>query len=175
MCVLGAACGSSSKPASPTTTTTPSSTTVVTTIPQTTVPGTGVTTPLTTPTTIATTIKESAYVVSVDPTARTITIDPMEFLVGAAATTEYHKENPQAPPGGPPDDYLIVNPTKDKVVLPLDPSFDVELVHIGDTLHNPPVSASLTQLSHESNLQYRPFWVTVERGVATRAEEQFIP
>ena len=164
-CVL-AACSSSSKAASaPTTSSATASTT-------TTAPGRA---PVTVPGNVATTIKESAYVVSVDPTARTITIDPMEFLIGAAAATEYHKEQPSAPAGGPPDDYLIVNPKKDRVVLPMDPSFDVELVHVGNTSHTPPVSVSLAQLGREPNLAFRPFWVTVQRGTAVRAEEQYIP
>jgi hypothetical protein len=124
---------------------------------------------------IAATIQESAYVVSVDTAARTLTIDPMEFLRGEPANAAYRKANPTAGEDTPPNDYFIVNPTKDRVVLPLDPAFDVELVHNGDVMHTPAVSVPLAVLARQPDLEFRPFWVTVERGVTTSAVEQYIP
>ena len=124
---------------------------------------------------IPATIQESAYVVSVDQAGHTITIDPMEFLVGGPANAAFRKANPTAAITTPPDDYFIVNPTKDRVVLPLDPAFDAELLHNGNVTHTPAASVPLAQLASQPNLDVRPFWVTVERGVATRAVEQYIP
>jgi hypothetical protein len=124
---------------------------------------------------IAATIQESAYIVALDPAAKTITIDPMEYLVGVPASAAFHKANPTATLSGVPDDYFIVNPTKDRVVLALDPIFDAELVNAGGKMHNPPVSVPLAELASQQHLDARPFWITVERGVATRAVEQFIP
>src|SRR5262249_52007858 len=93
--VLAVACSSSSKPAaSSPTTTAPTTTAPATTTPVTQSPGPA---------------RLSAFVLSVDPTHHTITIDPMQFLTGPAATAAYHKANPHAPPGGPDNDYYIVN------------------------------------------------------------------
>jgi len=159
-CLL-AACSSSAKPASaPSTTAATTSTT---------------TAPNSTTTTIATTTKQSVFVLSVDPTAHTITVDPMEFLTGAAATSAYHAANPKAPPGGPDNDYFIVNKTKDHVVMPLDADVNVRVVQAGGSVHNPPVSVPLTTLVTYPALAQHPFWITTERGTVTKIDEQFVP
>jgi hypothetical protein len=173
--IVLAACSSSSKPKVATASRPEPTTSATTTQPPPTTPTTVAGAPVTLPGNIASTVQESAFVVAVDPSARTMTIDPMEFLVGAAATTEFRKANPGAGIDTPPNDYYIVNPTKDRVVLPLDPVFDAELVHTGNTTHTPAAPVSLAVFARQPDFQYRPFWVTVERGVATRAVEQYIP
>jgi len=153
MAVLAPACSSSSKPAatSPTTTAAPTSTT------------------------IATTKKQSVFVLSVNPAQHTVTVDPMEFLTGSAATAAYHKANPHARPGGPDNDYYIVNPTKDHVVMTLDPNVTVRVVQANGTTNNPPVAVPLTKLISYPSLSLHPFWLTVERGKVTAIDEQFVP
>ena len=165
-CLFGAACSSSSKSSAPPTTTTPTTgaNSVATT-----------TTIATTTTTIASTTKQSVFVLSVSPAQHTVTVDPMEFLTGSAATAAYHKANPNAPPGGPDNDYYIVNPTKDKVVMTLDPNVTVNVVQANGTTNNPPVGVPLTTLASYPSLSLHPFWITVERGKVTAIDEQFVP
>jgi hypothetical protein len=175
-----AACGSSAKSNSqPTTTTTAVTTTTVssagTTVPLTSNSSAATTVPPAPSTTIATVIKESAYIDSVDLAAHTITLDPMEFLTGPAATVEYHKANPSAPPGGPDNDYFIVNPTKDHVVMPLDPKAIVQLVIINGVPHTTPVAVPQAKLATYTQLTVAPFWITIERGTVTVVMEQFVP
>jgi hypothetical protein len=166
--VLGAACSSSAKSSGSTTTTAGATTTAVTTT-------TASTSAASTSTTIATATKQSVFVLAVDPAKHTVTVDPMEFLTGSAATAAYHKANPQAPPGGPPNDYYIVNPTKDREVMTLDPDVHVRVVQAGGTVHNPPVSVPLASLANYPTLALHPFWITIERGLVTQIDEQFVP
>jgi len=151
--VLAVACSSSSKAAAPATSTTVPATT----------------------TTVASTAKRSVFVLAVDPQQHRVTVDPMEFLTGSAATSAYHKANPHAPPGGPDNDYFIVNPTKDHVVMTLDPNVHVRVVQAGGTVHNVPVTVPLSTLATYPALGMHPFWITVERGKVTEIDEQFVP
>jgi hypothetical protein len=157
--VTAAACSSSAKTASTTSTSATTTTTV--------------STPATT--TAATTSKESVYVVAVDPAAHTITVDPMEFLTGSAANAAYRHDNPGAAMNTPPDDYYIVNPTKDRVVLRLAPDALVRVVRTATTVLTNPASISPTALGHLSELEFRPFWITIERSSVSDVEEQYIP
>lgn len=165
-CLLGAACSSSAKSGS-------STTTVATTAPSSTAAPSATSAP--TSTTIATTTKQSVFVLAVDPAKKTVTVDPMEFLTGSAATAAYHKANPKAPSGGPDNDYYIVNPTKDHVVMTLDPTVTVRVVQANGTTNNPPVAVPLTTLVSYPSLSLHPFWITVERGKVTAIDEQFVP
>jgi hypothetical protein len=171
-----AACGSSSKSATPATTTTtasiPSTTAAIPS--STTAPAPNTTVPPATSSSIPTVVKESAYVDSVNLAAHTITIDPMEFLTGQAATTEYHKANPNTT-GGPDNDYYIVNPTKDHVVLPLEPTAVVRLVQVNGVPHTDPLPQTQAQFANYSALTRAPFWITIERGNVTEVIEQFVP
>jgi hypothetical protein len=166
MCIAVAACSSSAK--SPTSTTAASTTTAA----PTTSTGRGSTGPSTT---IATTIKESAYVVAVDPAAHTVTLDPMEFLTGSPANAAYRHDNPGAGIDTPPNDYYIVNPTKDRVVMPLTPDA-VVLLH-RTTTGILPDGKQITPdaLGQLADLKFRPFWITIERGEVSEVEEQYVP
>src|SRR5271154_4212028 len=64
-----------------------------------------------------TTLKESVYIDSVDLNAHTITVDPMSFLTGTAAVNAFKVDHPDAEEG-PPNDYYIVNVTKDHDSVP---------------------------------------------------------
>ena len=158
LCVALAACSSSAKSATTATTaTSPPSTTAPTT------------------TTPATTTKESVYVVSADPAAHTITVDPMEFLTGSVANAAYQHDNPGSALKTPPDDYYIVNPTKDHVVLPLAPGAPIRVVRTATAVLTNPATISASALAHLSELKFRPFWITIERGSVSDVEEQYIP
>jgi hypothetical protein len=168
LCIAAGACGSSAKSAIPTTTTASIPTT--TTSPPTT---TGGETPGPS-TTIATTIKESAYIVSVDTTAHTLTVDPMEFLTGSPANAAYRHDYPGTL-DTPPNDYYIVNPTKDRVVLPLTPDVVILLYRTATALLTDPKRITPTELAHLGELNMRPFWITIERGEVSEIEEQYVP
>jgi hypothetical protein len=92
-----------------------------------------------------TTFEYSAFIDSVDLAAHTITIDPMSFLTGAAAISAFKQANPSAKEG-PPNDYYIVNPTKDHDVLPLSPTAVVRLVDVDGGPHTNPVKVAQTKL-----------------------------
>jgi ABC-type Fe3+-hydroxamate transport system substrate-binding protein len=159
LCVVFAACSSSSKSATSTTTAAPPPTTSTSASPS---------------TTIATTRKESVFVLSVDPTAHTIHVDPMEFLTGQAAVTAFHKTNPNAT-GGPDNDYYIENPVKNDVEMPLEADAVVKVVQAGGSVHTNPVAVPQSTLASYPALPDHPFWITIQRGVVTEVDEQFVP
>lgn len=163
-----AACSSSSKSGDATTTSRPTAAATTTT----TAPALSTTSAPST--TIPTVVTESAFVDSVDGRAHTITIDPMEFLTGPAATAAFHQANPGAAEG-PPNDYFIVNPNKDHVVMPLASTTRVQLVLVNGTPENPPVDSTLAALSTYSGLGHSPFWITIDHGQVTEVMEQFVP
>ena len=154
--VLAVACGSSSKPAASSST----STTVASKPTVTQSPGPA---------------RLSAFVLAVDAAHHTITIDPMQFLTGPAATAAYHKANPKAPPGGPDNDYFIVNPKKDAIITTLSPNAGARVVQANGTVNNPPVAVPIASLSSYPDLSQHPFWVTLKNGVVSEVEEQFVP
>ena len=167
-----AACSSSSKPAATTTTTGAPSTTAA---PTTTAPTATTAAPVTSaPSSIVTDGRQSAYIDSVDLTAHTITIDPMQYLTGPAAVAAFKKANPSAVEG-PPNDYYIVNPTKDHLVVPLPTSAKVELVIINGVPHTTPVAVPQAKLATYAQLTRAPFWITVANGKVTLVMEQFVP
>ena len=152
LCVVLAACSSSSKSAAPTTTS-----------------GGALTS-----TTSAAPARESVFVLAVDPTHHTITVDPMQFLTGPAAAAAYHAANPKTT--GPPDnDYYIVNPKKDAVIMSLAADAGARVVQAGGTVHTTPVPVPLSTLQHYPALSQHPFWITFEHGAVGEVDEQFVP
>jgi hypothetical protein len=115
----------------------------------------------------------SAYIVAVNPTAHTITIDPMEFLTGAAAALEYQKINPSGG-AGPTNDIAIVNAKIEHDAYTLAPDAVVRIVHTGNTNHSTPVQVSQSSLIGYSQLTSRPFWVTITGKTVTEIDEQFV-
>ena len=153
--VLAVACGSSSKPAASSATTTTASKPKPTRSPG--------------------PARMAAFVRSVDPAHHTITIDPIQFLTGPAATAAYHKANPKAPPGGPDNDYYIVNAHKDAVITALSPDAGARVVQANGTVNNPPVAVPIASLSSYPSLSQHPFWVTLTNGAVSEVDEQFVP
>ena len=118
--------------------------------------------------------RHSTYIDSVDLSGHTITIDPMQYLTGQAAVTAFKRANPTAVEG-PPNDYYIVNPTKDHVLLPLAATATVELVIVNNIPHTTPVAVPQAQLATYAELTRAPFWVTTKNGTVTDVMEQFVP
>src|SRR5690349_24989012 len=99
----------------------------------------------------------------------------MQFLTGPAATAAYHKANPKAPPGGPDNDYYIVNPKKDAIITTLSPNVGARVVQANGTVNNPPVAVPIAKLSKYPDLSQHPFWITLKNGVVSEVDEQFVP
>jgi hypothetical protein len=119
------------------------------------------------------TVRKSAYILSVDLKAHTITINPMQFLTGAAALKAYRRDNPGA--ASVPNDHYTVNTKKDRVVLPLAKDAVVKLVSVGGTDHTSPVAVGQKRLVGYQSLTTRPFWITIRHGTVIDVEEQFVP
>ena len=157
LCVALAACSSSSKGSGHGATTTEA-------------PGVAETS--TTPT-IPKTGTEMVYVLSVDP-GHSLTVDPIQFLTGQAATDEIKKFNASAS-HGPANDYVIVNPTLDHLVVPLKADAVIRVRRRGGTAHTSPRVISQSAFRTYSGLRVRPFSITVTNGSVTAVDEQFIP
>ena len=128
-----------------------------------------------TPNNLPGTFHLSVYIVSVDLTGHTITVDPMAFLTGAAATAAFKQDHPGAGEDAPPNDYYIKNTTKDHDQLPLAANTVVKLVHVGGTDHTQPLKVALASLPGYPSLTSRPFQISGENGTVTGVTETFVP
>jgi len=165
-----AACSSSGKTAQSATTSAPAST-LASSVP--TAPATGA--PTVPPTAAATPLTISAHVLAVDLKAHTITVDPIAFLTGPAAVAAFKHDNPGAVEG-PPNDYYIQNPTKDRVELKFPPDAVVQLVHVkesSDQTHAATVPQS--RLVGYHGLTLAPFKITSAAGTVLKVVEVFVP
>jgi hypothetical protein len=120
----------------------------------------------------AKTERKSAHILSVDLKARRITLNPMQFLTGAAALKALQRDHPGATEVM--DDHYTVE-SKERVVLPLAKDVVVKLVFVGGTAHTPPVAVDPTKLAGYPSLSDRPFWIAIRGGTVIAIEEQFVP
>jgi len=116
----------------------------------------------------------TAFIDSVDLAAHTITIDPMAFLTGAAATTAFKHDHPTAKEG-PPNDYYILNPTKEYLKFPFSATAVVRLVSVAGVPHTNPVKVPETSLVGYGSLTTRPFRISGVNGSVTSVVEIFVP
>ena len=117
----------------------------------------------------------SAHVLAVDLKAHTLTVDPIAFLTGAAAKAAFQHDNPGAKEG-PPNDYYIQNPTKDRVELKFPPEAVVQLVHVkesSDQTHA--VTVPQARLVGYQGLTLAPFKITSTSGTVLTLTEVFVP
>jgi hypothetical protein len=129
--------------------------------------------PTTVPGTV-TAFEYTAFIDSVDLSAHTITIDPMSFFTGAAAKTAFKHDHPTAKEG-PPNDYYIVNPTKEYLRLPLSPAAVVRLVSVRGVPYTNPVKVAQSSLVGYGGLTTRPFRISGVDGTVTSVVEIFVP
>jgi hypothetical protein len=125
--------------------------------------------------------RHPAFVKSVDVAGRSVEFDPIQFLTGDEATAAYVEDHPDDP-GGPPNDYYIVNdnprlcrlPVADNVavvVLDWEGGFKPQTAAFTDL---PALLAAYTWPDTGETMR-GPFWLTVENGTITAIEEQYIP
>jgi hypothetical protein len=126
--------------------------------------------------------RHPVYLTALDVAAGTVEFDLIQFLGGAEAEEAYHRDNPNAPPGGPPNDYYIVNENPRLRVLPVAEGAAVTVldwnagfVPRAIAFADLPAALADDLYPDDGRLWPTPFWVTVEDGTVTAMEEQFIP
>jgi hypothetical protein len=126
--------------------------------------------------------RHPVYLTGLDVAAGTVEFDLIQFLGGAEAEEAYHRDNPSAPPGGPPNDYYIVNDNPRLRMLPvaegaaitvLDWTGGFEPRTIGFV--DLPAALADDVEPDDEWLWPNPFWLTVEDGTVTAMAEQYIP
>lgn len=126
--------------------------------------------------------RHPVYLTGLDVAAGTVEFDLIQFLGGAEAEEAYHRDNPGAPPGGPPNDYYIVNENPRLRVLPVAEGaaitvldwtggFEPRTIGFADL----PAALADDLYPDDGRLWPTPFWLTVEDGTVTAMEEQYIP
>jgi hypothetical protein len=126
--------------------------------------------------------RHPVYLTVLDSAARTVEFDLIEFLTGDAAIAAWDAAHPDEP-GGPPNDYVIVNENPRLRVLPLADDVTVTVTSFdGGGLRAQPIPfADLparlagNPMPGEGRLWPNPFWLTVENGTVTAMDEQYIP
>ena len=117
-----------------------------------------------------------------DLPGRTLTVDVIQFLTGQEAIDAYQADHPDEP-DGPPNDYYLLNVNPRLRTLPVAAEVEVELVllHLGEGTGLKPSSWErllddlAPQPSDHDLISYNPFWLTLDSGVVTRIEEQYLP
>jgi len=120
--------------------------------------------------------RQPARIERVDAARRRITVDVVQFLVGAEASRAAAEDH--APEVPPPNDYWIRNTNPKLRTLPVAAGAPVTV-----NVHGAPVSGdstkdiprTLAQLAVIPSLDSGLFWLTVRNGVVTRIQEQYLP
>jgi len=120
--------------------------------------------------------RHALFIVSVDDGKRTMVVDVVQFLTGAAAAKAAAEDGKESPP---PNDYYIRNQNPRKRTVPVAPNARITVNTLtaeetGSATQNVPLD--LTELaSYFPNPENPLFWVTVRGGRAQRVEQQFLP
>ena len=177
------ACSSTPAPAGPPTTSAPAATTTRVTPPTTT--SAGATCHLgSSPATYDPQSGDYAtYLTKVNTTVRTVTFDVIQWLVGDAAITAYHKDHPDDP-RGPPNDYYILNQSTRTYTAPVSPTVRVRLVRLGESANADLKPGTFDELPSylrgyqnvsSPYLSPFPFWLTIDHGEVIDICEQYRP
>lgn len=120
--------------------------------------------------------RHPAYITELDAAARSVTFDVIQVLTGQEAIDAYRRENPDDP-GGPPNDYYIVNSIPRLRTGNLETEAAIRLVKLGEDSDADLDEATLQELT--AYLEHREpstvvFWLTVAGGRITAIEEQYL-
>lgn len=126
--------------------------------------------------------RHPTYLHGVDQAGRTLTVDVIQFLTGQAAIDAHDADHPDEP-GGPPNDYYIVNVNPRLRTLEVAADVTVSLVRLhedGDADLGPGTWAELTDYlavdpPEDDRLSWNPYWITLEDGIVVAIEEQYLP
>ena len=118
--------------------------------------------------------RHPVFIKTIDPDRRTVTFDLIQFFTGEAATRAAAEDGQESPP---PNDYYIRNVNSRLRTLPVAADAPItvnSLANPGNPTKN--VSVTLAELAgYFPTTVADPFWITVERGQATRIAQQFLP
>jgi hypothetical protein len=121
------------------------------------------------------------FLTGIDVAARTVEFDLIQFLTGDEATAAYVEDHPDDP-GGPPNDYYIVNdnprlrrlPVAENVevtVLDWEDGFQPQVIAFADL----PAQLAADLVPDDDRIWPNPFWLTVNDDTIIAIEEQYIP
>lgn len=123
----------------------------------------------------------AAYLTGLDVGARTIEVDVIQFLTGDEAIAAYLEDNPDDP-GGPPNDYYIVNDNPRLRELPVGGGVAITMLDwdggfapMTVAFEDMPAHLAADPILDDARLWPNPLWVTVEGGTVTAVEEQYTP
>lgn len=123
-----------------------------------------------------------AFVIAVDPKARTLTFDVIQFLTGAQADEAYRRDHP-GDGSTAPDPFYIVNANPLLRTLPVRADAEVAVLApplSGTTLTTitpaqlPGYFASMSG-DWGKRLWPNPFWLTVRNNAIVTLQEQYLP
>ncbi len=120
--------------------------------------------------------RSASYLKTVDLSKHTMTFDLITLLFGKDATAEWVKKHPDEP-DGPPEGYLLINDNKKLRTITFAPDVAIKVVDFNAP--NPSVTKPIQladfprHLAGEKNAQL-PYWLTVEQGVVTLVEEEYL-
>jgi hypothetical protein len=125
--------------------------------------------------------RHPVYLTDIDTAARTLEFDLIQFLTGDEATAAYIEDNPDDP-GGPPNDYYIVNDNPrlrrlsvaealQVTVLDWEGGFKPQVIAFADL----PAQLAADLVPDDDRIWPSPFWLTVNDDTVTAIEEQYIP
>ena len=121
------------------------------------------------------------FLTGIDVAAGTVEFDLIQFLTGDEATAAYVEDHPDDP-GGPPNDYYIVNdnprlrrlPVAENVevtVLDWEGGFQPQVIAFADM----PAQLAADLVPDDDRIWPNPFWLTVNDDTIIAIEEQYIP
>jgi hypothetical protein len=125
--------------------------------------------------------RHPVYLTDIDKADRTVEFDLIQFLTGDEATAAYIEDNPDDP-GGPPNDYYIVNDNPrlrrlsvaenvEATVLDWEGGFKPQVIAFADL----PAQLAADLVPDDDRIWPSPFWLTVNDDTVTAIEEQYIP
>ena len=125
--------------------------------------------------------RHPVYLTDIDTAARTVEFDLIQFLTGDEATAAYIEGHPDDP-GGPPNDYYIVNDNArlrrlsvaenvQVTVLDWEGGFKPQVIAFTDL----PAQLAADLVPDDDRIWPSPFWLTVNDDMVTAIEEQYIP
>jgi hypothetical protein len=125
--------------------------------------------------------RHPVYLTDIDKAARTVEFDLIQFLTGDEATAAYIEDHPDDP-GGPPNDYYIVNDNPrlrrlsvaenvQVTVLDWEGGFKPQVIAFADL----PAQLAADLVPDDDRIWPSPFWLTVNDDTVTAIEEQYIP
>jgi hypothetical protein len=125
--------------------------------------------------------RHPVFLTGIDVAARSVEFDVIQFLTGDEATAAYQEDYPDDP-GGPPNDYYIVNDNPRLRQLPVSEDVAVGVVHWGAgtglraiTFADLPATLAEDPFPDDGRIWPSPFWLTVDDDTITAVEEQYIP